>query len=159
MQPDQVRKHLRAYRENKARIAHYETQADEIRRGIWAENQPAMQAIHAQSYDLHIRSWHSSPTERCLEGRQTASAKVWAEELRQLDRETQEARFAVAYVDAWLCGLTEKEQKAITAHEIDGLSWQEVSFESPELLGYYMSPDGLRRIGKLAIEKICRIAR
>lgn len=122
-----------------------------------------MQAMHAQSYEISSRSGHAAPTEKlalwALDGGQTASAKRWEAEAQRVEQELWNAKRDAARVDIWLLGLTVKERKVLTAHEIDGLSWPEVSFESPKLMGYHMTPDGLRRIGKQAIEKVCSIAR
>lgn len=160
MQPDEVRSLLRAYRENKARADYLEAEAENIAKAIVAENRPEMQAVHAQSYEYHPHtSAHSAPTEnavfRSFDGGGTAQAKAWAQELRQLEK----ARFDAVRVEVWLSGLTDKERKVITARYIDHLTWPAVAMNSDELIGYFMTPDGLRRIGRVAFEKICMIAR
>lgn len=130
-----------------------------MRKAIWAENQPEMQAIHGQNYDQVSRPVGrvSSPTERCAlaVGCETETARAWREELQSL----RQARINVARVDVWLLGLTEKERKVLTAREIDGSTWPQMAMNSHSIVGFYMTADGLRRIGKAAFEKVCRIAR
>lgn len=164
MEPEEVRALLRAYRENKSRVAYLETEAEEIRRGVVIENRPETQAIHAQKYDLKPRSSsHSSPTEKLaiwsVDGGKTTLADHWEKEAKQIETELWNVRRDVARVDAWLLGLTDKERAVITAHELDGLPWYKVSFQSESLLGTYMTDGGLRKIGRTAMDKICRIAR
>lgn len=159
---DEAREILRAYRENQSRVSYLESLADEMKRGIWAETRPEMQAIHAQGYEYHSGG-RSSPTERHAlrgaDGAQTDAAERWAEELKRVEDELFTARMNVSRVEIWLAGLTEKERIVITAHEIDHLPWYRVAFQSEKLLGHYMSESGLRHIGRGAINKINHITR
>lgn len=151
-----MRSLLRAYRENQSRAVYLEAEAEEIKRGIAEEQQPC---LHAQSYDFNPRV-PSSPTEmRALREGETESSKRWQTELTQIEQEAKQARLEIARVDVWLMGLTAKGRTVITAHEIDHMSWPEVSAISPSLLGYHMTGDGLRGINRKALEKLARITR
>ena len=122
-----------------------------------------MQAMHAQSYEISSRSGHAAPTEKlalwALDGGQTASAKRWEAEAQRVEQELWNAKRDAARVDIWLLGLTDKERAVITAHELDRLPWYKVAFQSEKLIGHYMTENGLRRIGRQALDKICKIAR
>lgn len=165
MQPDEVRGLLRAYKENKSRVSYLEAEAAELRRGIQAEEQPEMQAVHAQRYfgTPPPSHFNSSRTETlalaAADGRHTETTRRWLGELNDIEQELRKARLDVARVDVWMLGLTGRERAVITAHEIEREPWYKVAFQSEKLLGHYMTADGLRRIGRQAFEKICMIAR
>lgn len=159
LQPDEVRSKLKAYRENKSRIDYIALYAEQIKDGLRIENRPEMNAVHAQQYECSSGSFDSSPTERLALAEESAAGRRWREELEQLKRDERKARFDIAFVDTWLQALTDKERAAVTAHEIDGLPWFKVAFQSERLFGHYLTADSLRKIGKAAFDKICRIAR
>lgn len=164
MEPDEVRGLLRAYKENKSRVSYLEAEAAELRKGIWAEEQPEMQAIHAQRYFCTPPpSFTSSKTEMlalsAVDGMHTETTRRWSDELNEIEQELRKARLNVARVDVWMRGLTDRERAIITAHEIEREPWYKVSFQSEKLIGQYLGQERLRGIGKQALKKICTIAR
>lgn len=161
MSPNAIRDALRSYRANQARLSFLEGEAEELRRGISLENRPEVHAIHAQRYSgIPVRTPGGSITEktalRAADGVENADAKRWRKELGSAEAEIQRLRCEMRMVDTWLSGLTEKERRVITAHELDDQSWLEMSLS--DLLGCPMSESGLKKIGRKAIEKICMIA-
>ena len=153
---DEIRKILRSFRTTQARVSYLKQQAEDIRKAIFAENSPAMQAIHGQHYDFTpSRGAPSSVQERlCLKELETPDAERWQKELRTLEAEIRKAESDAKFVDIWLTGLTEKERTVLTAHEIDLMSWTEMEINSVKLLGEYYSTSGLQKINARALQRI-----
>lgn len=150
------------YKENKARLEFLQMEAEELRRGISIENRPEVHAIGAQTYDhIHTKVKKDSIVEtlglRSLDGETYADADRWQRELDALEREIRTKERAVRYVDIWLSALDDSEKIAVEWHYIDHKTWERVSLATDRLLGYYIGAEGMRRIGREAIRKICSI--
>ena len=94
---------------------------------------------------------------RALDGETYADADRWKRELDGMEREIRKKERAVRCVDIWLSALDDAEKFAVEWHYIDHKTWERVSLATDRLLGYYVGADGMRRIGREAIKKICSI--
>ena len=162
MTKKEVEATLESHKENKARLEFLRMEAEELRRGVYIENRPEVHAIGAQTYDhTHIKGKKDSIVEtlglRSLDGETYADADRWQRELDALEREIRTKERAVRYVDIWLSALDDSEKIAVEWHYIDHKTWERVSLATDRLLGYYIGADGMRRIGREAIRKICSI--
>ena len=158
---DQIRAHLRAYRTTSARIRTLQMESEEIRRGIAAENSPEMQAVHGMSYNGAPggKSPESIVERVTLRPIMTEAASKWQRELERLEEQIHQAELSTRYVDIWLSGLNDKERAVVIAHEIDFKTWDEIENHSTKLLGVYYSNSGIRRIHRIAMQRICEIAK
>lgn len=166
MTVDQVNEALENYRAKKARLEHLRIESDELMRAIEAEAASAAEreAIRGQQY---TGMPHSGGVNRGVEdaairyadGYAGGLAKAWREDWNEMQQEITQLMRAVRLVEAWLGALGEKELVVVTAHRLDGRSWNELSASSRRLLGEHMSVSGLRAIGRAAMAKIYDIAK
>lgn len=78
--------------------------------------------------------------------------------LDEKKKELREKMVTVVFVEAWLKGLTDKERTIVEKQVIDGRFWREIVFEYRAKYGEEYSREGLKRIKKVAMEKIYRMA-
>ena len=161
MNLEQIRAHLRAYRTTSARITTLQMEAEEIRRGIAAENSPAMNAVHGMRFDGAPggKSPESVVERVTLRPIMTEAASKWQRELERLEEQIHQAELSTRYVDIWLSGLNAKERAVVIAHEIDFETWDEIELHSTKLLGEYYSNSGVRRIHSRAMKHLQEIAK
>ena len=166
MSPDAVRTHLTNYRANQARYNHLYLEAMTMAMQINAEARKALanDSMHAQQYnDMPKGNQLTKTVEelaiRYADGFIPETLRDWMEESEAMHTELRQLETSIAYVDTWLGGLGETDRIIVTAHDVDDLTWPEVAINSPRLLGYHMSPDGLRKRHQKAMQQIYDIAR
>lgn len=166
MLPKEVDSLLENYRANKARYDHLYIEAMDMAMQINAETRKALaaDAIHAQQYkDTPGGGRVSNPVEdlalRYMDGHVPDVLKGWLAESEEKQRELRRLGADIAYVDAWLRALTEKERMVISDHMLDGKSLKELEITSMRRFGYHMTADGIRGIKRKALQKIYDIAR
>lgn len=166
MLPKDVDSLLGNYRANKARREHLYIEAMDMAMQINAEARKAItgDAIHAQQYkDTPGGGRVSNPVEdlalRYMDGYVPETLKGWLSESENMQRELRRLEANVAYVDAWLGALNDRERMVITDHMLDGKSLRELEITSVRRFGYHMTADGIRGIKRKALQKIYDIAR
>lgn len=166
MSPDDVRMHLTSYRSNQARYNHLYIEAMQMAMQINAEARKALanDSMHAQQYnDMPKGNKISKAVEdlalRYADGYVPDTLRGWMQESEAMHSELRKLETSIAYVDTWLGGLGETDRTIVTAHDVDDLTWPEVAINSPRLLGYHMTPDGLRKRYQKAMQQIYAIAR
>ena len=166
MLPKDVDSLLENYRANKARREHLYIEAMDMAMQINAEARKAIagDAIHAQQYkDTPGGGRVSNPVEdlalRYMDGYVPETLKGWLSESENMQRELRRLEANVAYVDAWLGALNDRERMVITDHMLDGKSLRELEITSVRRFGYHMTADGIRGIKRKALQKIYDIAR
>lgn len=166
MKPEDVDKLLKDYRTNQARFNHLYLDAMNMTMQINAEARRAItsDAMHAQQYkDMPSCGRVSKPVEdlaiRYMDGYVPDVLKGWMAESEEMQRELRKLETSIVYVDTWLGALTDKERMVVTDHELDDISYREISYASTRKFGYHMSADGIRKINHKALQKIYDIAR
>ncbi len=166
MKPEEVNAMLASYLEDKGRYLHLTKLVQEMTRkfeaaknyAIQVEASPGGQDLSGMPHAPGI----GKPTERI-------AVKFAAEDYpeyvkpykRRLDQATEQAnrmKNRIEYVEAWLCGLTTKEEWIIRHNVMDGLSWRDTVRLYQEEFGTYCSKDSLKRMRDHALDKIYRIA-
>lgn len=157
---------LARYRSDKARFSHLYLQSMTMAMQINAEARRALanDSMHAQQYnDMPHGNRLVKAVEdlaiRYADGYLPDVIRGWMAESEAMQGELRELETNIAFVDTWLGGLGDTDRAIVTAHDVDGQTWPEVAINSPRLLGYHMSPDGLRKRHAKAMQQIYAIAR
>lgn len=167
MMPDQVDEMLKGYRAAKGRSAHIDVEIDRLRdklsRTIEADRRE-LADISAQQYSaMPHGSECGRPTEekgiRLLGMKMSEEARRITAQMEELEQLRQRQRITVLFVEAWMQGLTDKEQWLIEKQTIDGVSWKEVSRHYTSAFGHNATMDSLKRMRRIAMEKIYAMAR
>jgi hypothetical protein len=77
---------------------------------------------------------------------------------KQYEQELSQKSATLRFVDAWLVGLTEKEQWIIRQQVLEGAFWREIIREYEKKYGEQYSKEGLKRIKHNALMKIYKMA-
>ena len=80
------------------------------------------------------------------------------ERVRQLRSELKRHELEIAFVEAWLDGLTSKERWIIEEVYFEGCTYNEVARMYATQYGILMNRDSIRRMKKAAVRKIARMA-
>lgn len=156
---------LATYRVNVARINHIEVRLKELDPIIAELNK------HAAWYATNTTGSYSGmpgggPVESKVEklaitlaeGKLPGEMGALVREAEALREEMEARQTRVRYVDAWLCGLTEREKMVLTTHIIDGLTWREVGAVYQDKYGLEYSRTGLKALCDRARDKVYAIA-
>ena len=92
------------------------------------------------------------------DGAESAPIMELREEVYMLESELATKRRALAFVDAWLLCINDRERFVVNKHVIDGETWQQVITDFSDSFGVEYSKDSLRKIKNRALEKIRAIA-
>ena len=166
MLPEQVDEILKTYRAAKGRAAHMDVEIAQLSR----ELHRTLEADRDEAADISGQHYNSMPhgtdvgrpTEE--KGMRLISLPV-SEEVKAMQMKIRDLRailerhsIVVLFVEAWMNGLTGKEQWIIQQHTIDGLSWKEVSSKYNAAYGQSTTVDTLKRIKRGALDKIYTMA-
>ena len=91
-------------------------------------------------------------------GFESWSVKQIKEELANMREEYNTLRYWVAFVQAWLKCLTEKERKLIEMKYIQKLSWDEIINNYQREYGQKYGKSGMKVLVQKSIEKVYKIA-
>ena len=167
MNREQVDQLLRDYLENKGRYEHLSTSiADaQIRlMGLQAEMRADIMFATAEQDGMpKPKGTVSRPTEnmavKLADGYETMDVSILKAQIDRMRANMIQLGMCVAYVDAWLAGLTDREQWVVRNREIDKNSWpQMVDLFRETFSSCGCSKDTLKRIRDHAMSKIYRIA-
>lgn len=167
MLPEQVDEMLKGYRAAKGRSAHIDVEIDRLRDKLnrtVEEDRRELADITGQRYSsMPHGSECGNPTEekgiRLLGMKTSPEAQRIIQEIEELEKLRQRQRITVLFVEAWMKGLTDKEQWLIEKQTIDGVSWKEVSWHYTSAFGHNATTDSLKRMRRAAMEKIYAMAR
>lgn len=167
MLPDQVDEMLKGYRAAKGRSAHIDVEIERLRDKLnrtIEEDRRELADITGQHYSsMPHGSDCGNPTEekgiRLLGMKMSPEACCIRDQLEELEQLRQRQRITVLFVEAWMQGLTDKEQWLIEKQTIDGVSWKEVSWHYTSAFGHNATMDSLKRMRRIAMEKIYAMAR
>ena len=80
------------------------------------------------------------------------------EELKSAERELHDKQMVIAYVDAWLSGLNDRERWVIEKNAIENYCWREMVDKLRKEFGEIRSKDSVKRLRDRAMEKIYSFA-
>ncbi len=166
MMPEKVDQMLKDYKPFKGRCIYLKAMIAEMEEDaeVWRRNLASdlVGATGKGEDGMPKGNTVSSPTERI--GIMLASGYE-PEDLKELEKKIVECRKellqksrVVQFVDAWLEGLTEKEQWVIRQQVIDGAFWREIIREYQAKYGDQYSKEGLKKIKRNALRKIYKLA-
>lgn len=167
MTPEKVMETLRTYRENLGRCEHLkveieqaETALQELQKSLYADiASPNTQNLDGMPHGHKV----SSPTENIgimlAAGETPRHIADLKADIRAMQEEQHSRQTCVAYVDAWLKGLTDQERWIIQGQVISGKTWRTLMLEYESINGEYRSKDSLKRLRARALKKIFEIAR
>lgn len=148
------------YRIQKARLDFLTEKSNEMeqkiilmKKNILADNQHITSCLD----DISRKTDYSNPTQNIaiMMADGTTPAIQMEEENLQLVRDEIAALYkTIRYADIFLSSIDEKEQFVITAHLINGCTWNETSVKFEREFLYPYTVDGLRKLQKRALEKI-----
>ena len=90
---------------------------------------------------------------------ESAELKSIREEIRAAEDELRHREFITTFVDAWLCGLKEKEKWLVESIYFEQMTYRQIVPKYEERYGEHCSKDNLRRLKKKALDKIADFAR
>lgn len=166
MLPSKVDEMLKNYRTAKGRTAHLDIELNrlerELRRTVAADREEIAD-ISGHQYDVmpHGNAVGQPTEQKALklynlpESQEVAAIR---QRIHEITMEQEEHFFSVHFVEAWLGGLTEKERWIIEKQTIDSVSWKEVAYHYSNVFGHSAKIDTLRRIKRLAMDKIYKMA-
>lgn len=167
MLPETVDLMLGRYRAYAGRCAHLRVEIERRERvldALRAQTLADAAAVSAQQYDgMPHASGTSDPTAqiggRFADGYAPPEVADAEREIAALRAELADKYATVAFVEAWLRGLTEKESWVIEQQIIDCVCWRQVVIGHRLRFGEDYTKDGLKRIKAQALEKIYKMAR
>ncbi|MBQ9009535.1 MAG: hypothetical protein IJ088_09425 [Clostridia bacterium] len=166
MEPKEVNACLAHYRENVARCAFLKTEIGKLEK-IAGE-------IRSQEIENSVsvtQKWSQVPhgsdpgdptgqlAQRMADGISPAFLQEIEAEIAGKRAEYGNRSTLVAYVDAWLLVLSERERFVVERECMDGTSWREVAAGFQDRYGELYSVPGLRKNADRAVRKIVEIAR
>ncbi len=104
-----------------------------------------------------------NPTERMAlmlaTGYEPEDVKDAEKRLAELQQELRKLEIGVVFVEAWLEGLTAKEHWLIEQLYFEGYTYNETARAYASRYGIQVSRDGIRRMKKIAVDKIVSMAK
>ena len=161
MLPDQVDEMIANYGTHDARCAHL---VNSIRQTevLLAALQEASYDIKRELTDMPHGTSISDTTGRkaanILDGEKSEEVMGVERDLAEMRRELAQKSLTVGFVDAWLLALPDKERFVMRRKVLGGLSWRQTIFAFEKEFGDRYSVEGLKRIGRVAMKNIYRIA-
>lgn len=161
MQLEQILEKLSAYQQNKGRLAVLEVQISEMKILIQNATGSLLSDLVLKSPEEENMPHGNLPTSqveniacKLADGWVSAEIKEMEAELKWLVQEWEKLKIQVAYVDAWLRGLNEKQRFVIVRQVIMADSWREVVSGYRQKFGDSVSKETVKRI---RIKALCLI--
>lgn len=167
MTPEKVMETLRTYRENLGRCEHLkveieqaETALQELQMSLYVDiASPNTQNLDGMPHGNKV----SSPTENIgimlAAGETPRHIADLKADIRAMQEEQHSRQTCVAYVDAWLKGLTDRERWIVQGQIIDAKTWRELIREHETLYGEPRTKEALKRLRAKSFEKICKMVK
>ena len=161
-----VDKVLSEYQADKARAEHILVEIDnlsqiivEMERTIEADASAiGAQALTGMPHGSGISDPTASTAIRLASGWEREDVSQLKFDKRELEAELSVRKRTVAFVDAWMKGLSEREEWLIRKQVINGEFWRDIIDDYSRDYGFRISQDTLARMKHKAMEKIYRAA-
>ena len=156
---------LRDYNANKARLAHLELAANELRAAIEKEELNILRNEALRTPDSDgmpkgnaITSTVENIAIKVADGWTPEYLEEMKQELTMMVTEKSNLSRNIAYVDAWLSGLNEKQAWVIRNHIIQDYSWYELMVKWRKEFDSPTSRNTLKRLKDTALETMQKVS-
>lgn len=162
MTQKQVDEVFRDYQQITGRCAYLRIEIERLRQAIDQENAAAepldFMRVSASFVVAQKGKNIGDPTGRAAQmladGEPTEQARRDQRRMKTLTAELEDKLAALACVDAWLQGLDNTEQFILKRRMMEHLTWERVAKDYEALFGESRSVDTIKRVNRLALQKV-----